>query len=63
MKVVVCGGRYFRSPAQVFRDLDRLHAELHITDLMQRGCPTGLDCFAREWATTKQENPALGLSC
>jgi hypothetical protein len=55
MKVVVCGGRNFRSPAQVFRELDRLHAELRFTDLMQGGCPTGADCFAREWATTKPE--------
>jgi hypothetical protein len=28
MKVVVCGGRNFRSPALVFREFDRLHAEL-----------------------------------
>ena len=27
MKVLVCGGRNFRSPAQVFRALDRLHQE------------------------------------
>jgi len=55
MKVVVCGGRNFRSPVLVFREFDRLHAELHFTDLMQGGCPTGVDCFARERATTKPE--------
>jgi hypothetical protein len=35
MKVLVCGGRNFRSPAQVFRALDRLHQEKSITELMQ----------------------------
>ena len=42
MKMVVCGGRNFRSPAQVWRELDCLHAYLHFTDLMQGGCPTGV---------------------
>lgn len=55
MKVVVCGGRDFRSPAYVWRWLDRLHAEYGFTDLMQGGCPTGVDKFAREWACTKSE--------
>jgi len=53
MKVVVCGGRNFRSPAQVWRELELQHAELHITDLMQGGCPTGVDKFARDWAATR----------
>ena len=54
MKVIVCGGRDFRSPAQVWRELDRLHAELSFTALMQGGA-TGADAFAREWATRKPE--------
>jgi YspA, cpYpsA-related SLOG family len=54
MKVLVCGGRNFRSPAQVFRALDRLHQEKPITELMQGGA-TGANQFAMEWAATKPE--------
>lgn len=54
MRVLVCGGRNFRSPAQVSRELDRLHAERPITALMQGGA-TGADQFAKEWAMTKPE--------
>src|SRR5260370_37370889 len=54
MKVLVFGGRNFRSPAQVFRALDRLHQEKPITELMQGGA-TGADQFAMEWAATKPE--------
>ena len=51
MKVVVCGGRGFRSSAQVFRELDRLHQKYNFTELMQGGAK-GVDTFAREWAIT-----------
>lgn len=54
MKVIVCGGRNFRSPAQVWKELDRLHAEFGFTALMQGGA-TGVDGFAREWAARKPE--------
>lgn len=54
MKVLVCGGRDFRSPAQVFRALDDLHARMPITELMQGGA-AGVDRFAQEWATTKPD--------
>lgn len=54
MKVIVCGGRDFRSPAQVWQELDRLHTEMRFTALMQGGA-TGVDAFAREWATRKPE--------
>lgn len=54
MKVVVCGGRDFSSPAQVWRELDRLHSELKFTELMQGGA-SGVDSFAREWAARKPE--------
>lgn len=50
MKVIVCGGRDFRSPAQVWRELDRIHAEIGITELMQGG-QRGVDTYAKEWAT------------
>jgi predicted Rossmann-fold nucleotide-binding protein len=52
MKVLVCGGRDFRSPAQVWRELDKLHSERGFTALMQGGA-RGVDTFAREWAATK----------
>lgn len=53
MRVLVCGGRNFRSPAQVSRELDRLHAEQPITALMQGGA-TGVDRFAKEWAASRR---------
>ncbi len=49
MKVIVCGGRDFQSPAQVWQGLDRLHEATPITQLMQGGA-TGVDTFAKEWA-------------
>lgn len=52
MRVLVCGGRNFRSPAQVWQELDRINAETPITALIQGGA-TGADQFAREWAATK----------
>jgi hypothetical protein len=61
MKVVVCGSRngpkstFIVMPEEVYREMDRLHAELRITDLMQGGNPCGVDGFARRWATTKPE--------
>ena len=54
MKVIVCGGRDFRSPAQVWRGLDEIHAERPITKLMQGGA-NGVDTFAKEWAITKPD--------
>lgn len=54
MRVLVCGGRNFRSPAQVAKALDELHARTPITELMQGGA-TGADQFAREWANAKPE--------
>jgi len=54
MKVLVCGGRNFRSPAQVQRILDVLHAERPFTALMQGGA-NGVDKMSSEWAATKPE--------
>lgn len=51
-RVIVCGGRNFRSPAQVWRKLDELHGEYGFTALMQGGA-TGADAFASEWAKSK----------
>jgi hypothetical protein len=54
MRVIVCGGRDFRSPAQVHRALDDIHAKTPITELMQGGA-TGVDEFAKGWAATKKD--------
>lgn len=53
-RVLVCGGRNFRSHAQVWRELDRLHAERKFTHLIQGGA-TGADSHAKQWAATKPE--------
>lgn len=54
MRVLVCGSRKFRSPAQVFRKLESLHEQHKFTALIQGGA-TGVDSFAREWAATHPE--------
>lgn len=54
MKVLVCGGRDYHRPAQVWRALDKLHAERPITALIQGGAP-GADTLAKEWAAKKPE--------
>lgn len=53
-RVLVCGGRNFRSPAQIARALDQLHAERKFTALIQGGA-TGADALAKDWARTKPE--------
>jgi hypothetical protein len=52
MKIIVCGGRDYPSPAHVFVALDSLHAARHISELMQGGA-TGVDQFARDWAASR----------
>lgn len=53
MRVLVCGGRGFDNISFIWTSLDKLHAETPFTDFMQGGCPTGVDCMAKEWARTK----------
>lgn len=52
MKVLVCGGRDFRSPAQVWGELSGLYEKYKFTELMQGGA-RGVDTFAREWAAAR----------
>lgn len=52
MRVLVCGGRGFNSPAQTARAMDRLHAKF--TALIQGGAD-GTDRLVKEWARTKPE--------
>ena len=54
MRILVCGGRTFRSEAQVWRMLDKLHAETPFTAIIQGGAG-GADRLAKEWARTKPE--------
>jgi len=54
MKVLVCGGRDFQSPAQVWRAMDALHSLYGFTAIMQGGAK-GVDAMARDWAATKPE--------
>jgi hypothetical protein len=52
MRVIVCGARDCRDWAFVWRELDRLHAELTITAVMQGGA-SGVDTMARDWAAAR----------
>ncbi len=54
MKVLVCGGRNFRSPAQVAKALDALHSVNEFTEMITGGAK-GVDTFASDWAKTKPE--------
>jgi YspA, cpYpsA-related SLOG family len=54
MKVIVCGSYDLPSPGFVWHALDRLHAELRFTALMEGGA-AGVDRYAREWAATHRE--------
>ncbi len=54
MKVIVCGGRNFRSLAQVFSELEYMHRCYKFTELMHGGAK-GVDMFAKEWAMTHPE--------
>lgn len=54
MKALVCGGRDFNSPAQVWHDLNNLHEDFGFTKLIQGGAK-GADRFAKEWAATHPE--------
>ena len=55
LRVLVCGGRNFPNQGLVFMALDNFHRlKTPITELMQGGCPTGVDKFASEWAYTRK---------
>lgn len=60
MRVVVCGGRDFDNAAFLFLEMDKLHRERPIRELMQGGNKgargkRGADQLARDWALTKPE--------
>lgn len=49
MRILVCGGRFYRDRARLFWELDRVHALLTVTELAH-GAATGADSLAEEWA-------------
>lgn len=46
LKAIVCGGRNWRGRAAVWRVLSQIQP----TSVIEGGCPTGADKYAREWA-------------
>jgi hypothetical protein len=48
-RLLVCGGRYFRDQAREDAILDRIHAEIGISVVIQDGA-SGADRFSRIWA-------------
>lgn len=49
MRVLVTGGRDYRGRDRVWAELDALHREYGITELIEGGA-TGADDLARQWA-------------
>jgi hypothetical protein len=46
MKILVCGGRHYEGASLVHSKLSEFNPDC----VLQGGCPTGADKFAREWA-------------
>ena len=53
MRVLVCGGRNFRSWGTVWHELSRLHDALSPITAIIHGGATGADTFAGQWAEVK----------
>lgn len=51
MKAIICGGRDFIDHVWAFRRLDKIHARVPITLVIEGGA-RGADRIARAWATT-----------
>lgn len=51
MRVMVTGGRDYADREALGHVLSDLHADRGITIVVEGGCPTGADRFAREWAS------------
>lgn len=52
MKVLVYGGRKYMDQMRVFAELDVLHDEIGITEIIEGGAP-GADRFAANWAKAR----------
>jgi hypothetical protein len=53
MRVIICGGRYYDRPAEAFAYLDKFHALLPIT-LVIEGGQRGADRIAYDWAVKRR---------
>ena len=51
--VLVTGGRDYCRCARVWRALDLIDAGTHIGCILQGECSTGMDLYARNWATAR----------
>jgi YspA, cpYpsA-related SLOG family len=52
MRVLVCGGRAYTDRAELYAELDRLHAEYAFTTIITGGAG-GVDVLALEWAQAR----------
>jgi len=59
LTVVVCGGRNYRDKAFVFYTLALLKMECRHLTLIEGGCKTGADLFARQWAALQVQKPQV----
>ena len=53
--VIVCGGRHYQDKSFVFETLSKLRAEAYQLVIVEGGCPTGADAFARDWVKLQTE--------
>jgi hypothetical protein len=52
--LLVCGGRDFTDESFVYTQLDAFHKMHPVLMLIQGGCPTGADHFAKSWAIERK---------
>lgn len=52
VRVLVCGSRYWSDRAYLYEQLDKLHASLPITTIIQ-GLASGADIQAHDWAKSR----------
>ena len=52
MRILVCGGRYYRDPQTLNETLDAIHAEQPMTELIH-GAARGADSLAASWAARR----------
>jgi YspA, cpYpsA-related SLOG family len=52
LRVLICGGREYTDRAELYAELDRLHAEYAFETIISGGAP-GADALAVEWAQAR----------
>lgn len=53
MRVLVCGGRRYPDPQNVWNVLDKVHRKHKVTALIHGYCPSGADAHAHKWARSR----------